>query len=135
MEAGAAGENSFPGILDCTRHDTCSVCNASVSRQSPALPETAQQPQKIGTLVQLQPCQRNLNDCCHEELRNNAVIPVPLPIECSTWQSVNTQLPTGIVRMLLWASEEALAGTQPCFALILQTPGLIEGLRENSAVG
>lgn len=134
MEAVAAGEISFPAILDCTRYDTCSACNASVSRQSPALPGTAQQPQKIGALVQLQPCQRNLNDHCHEELRNNAVIPVPLPIKCSTWQSVNTQLPAGIARPLLWGSEEALAGTQPCFALILQTLGLMEGLRENGAV-
>lgn len=42
------------------------------------------------------------------------------------WQSANTQPCTGAVRTLLWGSQEALAGTQPCSALTRQTPGLTE---------
>lgn len=110
MEAVAAGEISFPAILDCTRYGTCSVCNASVSCQSPALPGTVQQPQKIGPLVQLQPHQRNLNDHCHQKLGDNAVIPILLSIKCSTWQSVNTQPPASIVRTFLWGSKRSSQG-------------------------
>lgn len=68
---------SLPAVLACTRHDTC--CLQCTSCQSPALPGTAAAAQKTGALVRLQPCQRNLDNHCHQVFRSNALIPLLSP--------------------------------------------------------
>lgn len=87
MEAVAAGETSFPAILHCTKYDICLQCISLPP--IPSSPRNSTATQEIGALVELQPCQRDLNSRCHQELRNTAVIPFLSPSS----QSVNHNYP------------------------------------------
>lgn len=121
MEAVAAGETSFPAVLDCTRYETCCLQCISLP-PSPSSPRNTQQHSKIDALVDLQPYQRDLNSHCH---KSSGILQSPHSSPHQVLVSQSTTTTHCTPRTLLWGSEEALIGTQLCFALILQTLGLM----------
>lgn len=108
MEAVAAGETSFPAVLDCTRYETCCLQCISLP-PSPSSPRNTQQHSKIDALVDLQPYQRDLNSHCH---KSSGILQSPHSSPHQVLVSQSTTTTHCTPRTLLWGSEEALTGTQ-----------------------